>query len=147
MNKFKSFLGSMAAVIYFFIFMSTAILFLIFYPFMFISDVGMIIDSGFGVPVSATAFLVSCGTIIGLSTLIPPLRKMYYVLPWLYSFVTIFFMNLIILCAGIAILNYGYETVNEARHTLFFALMILQIIVCRIAMCIYFKIKPIRFFN
>ena len=147
MNKLKSLLGSMGAVLYFVFLMSFVILLLVFYPIMFPSEVSSIRDSGFAGPNNATSFIGVCGLIIGLSTLIPPLRKMYYAFPWLYSFVKIFFVNLIILCIGITILNYGYQTVNEARHTLFFTLMIIQIIVSRIAMCIYFKIKPVKFFE
>lgn len=145
MNKLKSALGSAAAIIYFICFMSITILLLILYPLMFTSEVNSIRNSGFAGPDDSIIFIGICGLFIGLSMIIPPLRKMYYALPWLYPFVKIFYVNLIILCAGVSILNYGYQTVNEARHALFYTLMIIQIIVSRIAMCIYFKIKPARF--
>jgi biotin transporter BioY len=69
---------------------------------------------------------------------------MYYALPWLYPFTKIFFADLVILNIGLTILNIGYEVDNSARHTTAFVLMIVQIIVCRIAMCIYFKLRPVR---
>jgi len=72
---------------------------------------------------------------------------MYRVLPWLYSFVKIFYVNLIILGIGLIILNFGYQTQNNTRHTVFFILMILQVVICRLAMCIYFKIKPAKIIN
>lgn len=143
MNKFKSLLGNIVAVLYFICFMLIVIFFLIFYPLSFPSEVSSIRTSGFAGPNSSASLIGGFGLIIGLSMLIPPLRKMYYVLPWLYPFIKIFFINLIILNVGISILNYGYQTVNDMRHALFFALMIIQIIVSRIAMCIYFRIKPV----
>lgn len=145
MNKLKRLLGNIVIALYYIYFMLIVILLLILYPIMFPSEVSSIRNSGFAGPNNSIIFIGICGLFIGLSMLIPPLRKMYYVLPWLYSFVKIFFVNLIILCVGVSILNYGYQTVNEARHALFFTLMIIQIIVSRLAMCIYFKIKPARF--
>ena len=145
MNKLKKLLGSMAIALYYFYFMLIVILLLIIYPIMFPSEVSSIINSGFAGPNNSIIFIGICGLFIGLSMIIPPLRKTYYVMPWLYSFVKIFYINLIVLCVGVSILNYGYQTVNETRHALFFALMIFQIIVSRIAMCFYFNIKPARF--
>ena len=57
------------------------------------------------------------------------------------AFVKIFFINLVILSTGLYILNKGYEVVNETRHTIAFILMIIQVVVCRLAMCFYFKNK------
>lgn len=144
MNKLKSLLGSTAAAIYFIFPMSFIILLLLIMPFGFLTEVGAMRNSGFAGPNTTSSFIGLCGLTIGLSLLIPPLRKMYWVLPWLYSFTNIFYVNLIILNIGIAILNYGYQVDSEARHTLFFILMIAQIVVCRIIMCFYYKIRPIK---
>lgn len=145
MSLLKNLLRNIGVILYFIYFMLITILLLILYPLMFLTEVSSIRNSGFAGPNNSIIFIGICGLFIGLSMLIRPLRKMYYALPWLYSFVKIFFVNLIILCAGVSILNYGYQTVNETRHSLFFALMIFQIIVSRIAMSFYFKIKPARF--
>jgi len=144
MIKLKNILGSMTAAIYFIFPMSLILLVLLVMPLMFLSDVSAITDSGFAGPNTAGSFIGVCGLFIGLSLLIPPLRKMYLVLPWLYPFVKIFFVDLVILNIGISILNYGYQVNNKLRHQIFFFLMILQIVISRIAMCIYFKRKPVK---
>lgn len=145
MSKWKGALGSVAAIMYFVYFMLITILLLILYPLFFLTEVSSIRNTGFAGPNISISFVGICGLFIGLSMLIRPLRKMYYALPWLYPFVKIFFINLVILCVGVSILNYGYQTVNEARHALFFVLMIIQIIVSRISMCFYFKKRPAKF--
>jgi hypothetical protein len=145
MGKLKSLLGSTAAFIYFIFPMCFVILFLIIYPLGFMSDVSSIRGSGFAGPNNAASFIGVCGLFIGLSMLIPPFRKMYGVLPWLYSFIKIFFIDFVIVNIGIAILNYGYEVNNSTRHTIFYIMMIVQIIICRIIMCIYFKKKPVKY--
>lgn len=145
MEKLKSLLGSTVAVIYFIFPMSFALLMLIVIPLGFLSDVSAIRGSGFAGQNITGAFIGLCGLIIGLSLLIPPLRKIYQVLPWLYSFTKIFYVNLIILCIGLAILNFGYQVQSDARHTIFFVLMLLQIVICRIVMCIYFKFRPAKY--
>lgn len=143
MKKLKSLLGSTVAAIYFIFPMSLVLLVLIIMPIGFLLDVSALRNSGFAGPNIAASSIGVCGLSIGLSILIPPLRKMYQVLPWLYSFVKIFYVNLLILNIGFTILNIGYQAQSDARHTAFFILMIVQIVVCRIAMCIYFKLKPV----
>lgn len=144
MGKMGRFIGSILAVLYFIFLMSIVLLLLIFMPIGFLLDVNTIRGSGFSGPNSAAALVGVSGLIIGISLLIPPLRKMYRALPWLYSFTKIFFINLVILNVGLTILNIGYEINNSSRHTWFFILMIVQIVICRIAMCIYFRLRPVR---
>lgn len=145
MNKLKSFLGTTAAVLYFIFPMCLILLLLLIMPFGMLSDINSIRSSGFAGPGYASAFIGVTGFAIGLSLLIPPLRKMYIALPWLYPFTKIFFIDLVILSIATVILNYGYEINNEARHTVFFILMLAEMIIGRIAMCIYFKLKPARY--
>jgi hypothetical protein len=137
-------MGNAVAVVYFIFPMSFAILLLLYMPFGFLTDVSTIRTSGFAGPNTAASIIGTCGLIIGLSLLIPPLRKIYRALPWVYHFIKIFYADLIILNIGLAILNYGYQVISEARHTFFFALMIVQIALCRLAMCYYFKIRPVK---
>jgi hypothetical protein len=40
--------------------------------------------------------------------------------------------------------NYGYEVQNSSRHTLFFILAILLMVVCRIAMGLYYYLRPAK---
>ncbi|WP_346920842.1 hypothetical protein [Clostridium sp. UBA7339] len=147
MKKLKNLLGYIIATIYFIFPMCLVLLMLILMPLFFITDVSTVRSSGFAGQNTAGLFIGICGLFTGVSLLIPPLRKMYRVLPWLYSFVKIFYVNLIILGIGLIILNFGYQTQNNTRHTVFFILMILQVVICRLAMCIYFKIKPARIIN
>lgn len=144
-NNSASLLGNAVAVIYFICPMLAVMLILFFSPVGFLMEISTIRNSGFSGPNNTAALVGICGFSIGLSLLIPPLRKMYKALPWLYSFVKIFFLNMVILCIGVSILNYGYQVVNEARHTTSFVLMIVQIIVCRGAMSYYFRRKPIKY--
>lgn len=139
------FLGNIAAVVYFVFPMSLILLVLFFMPVGFLNSVSVVRDSGFAGQNSCAEFIGISGLFIGLSLLIPPFRKMYRVLPWLYSFTKIFYANLLIIGIGESILNFGYEVQNNARHSTFFILMIVQLFICRIGMCIYFKLKPVKY--
>jgi hypothetical protein len=140
----KNILGNILAVIYFIVPMLMVLLMLLFTPVGFLMDANTVLSSGFAGPNNYMAFVGICGLSTGVSLLIPPLRRIYRALPWLYSFIKIFFINMIILVIGIMILNFGYEVNTESRHTAFFLLMLAQIIVCRVAMCLYFKWKPVQ---
>lgn len=143
-KSLKNLLGNAVAAIYFVFPMSFVLLLLIFMPIVFLTDVSSVRGSGFAGQSVSAAFIGFGGLFIGLSLLIPPLRKMYRAFPWLYSFTKIFYVNLIILCIGESILNFGYEVQSNARHITFFILMIVQIVICRIGMCVYFKLKPAK---
>lgn len=144
MKKLKDLLGNTAAAIYFVFPMCFVIFMLIFFPMGFLIDVSAVRDSGFAGPNKTASFISVFAFFIGISLLVPALRKMYRALPWLYSFIKIFYVNLVILCIGLIILNMGYEVNNASRHTIFFILMIAQIVICRLGMCIYFKKKPTK---
>lgn len=143
----KGFLGNVVAFCYFIFVMSFILLLLIFMPFGFLMEIKSELVSGFAGPNTGASLIAACGFFIGLSLLIPTLRKMYRGLPWLYPLVKILFINLIILCIGLMIMNNGYQVKNGVRHAIYFILMILQIVICRIAMCIYFKFRPARYFE
>lgn len=137
-------LGSVAAIVYLIFPMSIVLLLLLLMPLGFLSDVSAIRNSGFAGPSYSASLIGVSGLVIGLSLLVPPLRKLYRALPWLYAFVKILFINLIILCVGLEILNYGYQITDPTRHSTFFILMIIQIVLCRLAMSLYFKRKPVH---
>lgn len=132
------------AVIFFVTVMWWVLLMLAFVPIGLIMDMNTVIKSGFSTSNIGFAFIGSLGLMIGLSLLIPPFRRMYYALPWLFPFVKIFYLNVVILSIATIILNKGFEVQNEYRHIMFIALMIIQIILCRFAMCIYLHKKPVR---
>lgn len=144
MMKLKDLFGVIVAVVYFIFPMSLVILMLLLTPLMFPNAISTIINSGFAGPGKEWGFIAMCGFFISLSLLIPVLRRIYLSLPWFYPFIKIFFMNFIIMNIGILILNYGYQVNNEARHIVFFSIMVLQLLICRIAMCFYFKYRPVK---
>ncbi|SHK44130.1 hypothetical protein SAMN02745163_03811 [Clostridium cavendishii DSM 21758] len=145
MKKLKGLLGSGIAAVYFIFPMCFILILLAIMPFVFFITVSITIKSGFSITNMASTNVVFCGFFIGLSLLIPVLRKMYHVLPWLYSFIKIFFIDLVIINIGIMIMNAGYQIGNTTRHIIFTILMIVQILVCRIGMCIYFKLNPAKY--
>lgn len=139
MDKLKSALGSAVAVIYFIAVMWWLLLLLLLVPIMSFSDIKAIRDSGFSTSNVSLTFIGVFGFLIGLSLLIPPCRKMYHKLPWLFPYVKILFIDVIIMGIAITILNFGYEVQSNLRHNTFFVFMVAQIIICRILMCIYFS--------
>jgi len=144
-NRLRVFLGSTSAFLYFVFVMWWVILLLILSPFMLLSDIQVIRKSGFSTSNVGEALIGILGLFIGLSLLIPPIRKMYYKIPWLFPLVKIFFIDVIILSIAVSILNYGYEIRNAVRHNIFYVLMIVQIVVSRIAMCFYFHKNPVKY--
>ncbi len=144
-KKIIDFLGNVVAVIYFFTAMMIVLFLLGGGPFMLISNIDVIRESGFANPNSGQAIMGLSGLFIGISLLIPPLRKMYYKLPWLFPFTKILFVDVLILSIAVAILNYGYEIQSSSRHAIFFGLMIGQIIIGRALMCIYFNKNKVEY--
>lgn len=144
MSKLRSILGSTAAFIYFVLVMWWILLMLLFAPLGLLMDIQTVRSSGFSTTNIGMSFIGIFGLFIGLSLLIPALRKMYFKLPWMFPFVKILFVDVIIMTVATFILNYGYEIQNNTRHTAFFIIMIVQIILCRIAMSIYFNKKPVK---
>ncbi|MFS0574037.1 hypothetical protein AB1K83_00235 [Sporosarcina sp. 179-K 3D1 HS] len=136
-------LAALAATMYFLFPMSLVLLTLVITPLLFVSDVGAIRSSGFAGPQASEALVGFCGLFIGISMLVPAFRRMYRALPWLYPFVTIFFINLIIANVALMILNTGYEVSSSTRHTIFTIFMIVFIIGARLAMSIYFRKRPV----
>lgn len=144
MEKLKRVLGIVIATAYFIFPMSFILILLIFTPLTFFSDVRVIRNSGFAGPDYALAMIGFSGLAISMSLLIPALRRIYSFFPWLYAFIEIFFINFIIITFGISILNFGYKTIDPTRHTLFYVIMIIFVVVGRIGMSVYYKWKPVN---
>ncbi|HEY8529828.1 MAG TPA: hypothetical protein VIL22_09115 [Paenibacillaceae bacterium] len=143
--KASRLLANVFAVLYFVFFMIATLFILLIMPFMCLSDIQVLLSTGFAVPDNPNMVMIGViGIIIGLSMLIPALKIMYYKLPWLAPFVKIFFCNSLIMAVAFTILNYGYEVQNPARHRAFFWLMIAQIVACRLAMSFYFHKRPAK---
>ena len=108
------------------------------------SDVISMMNSGFGTVTIGFALLLIFGLVFGVTMLVPAYRVWFRRLPWLYPYITILTADVFVLAVGNEILNYGYQVQNNTRHTIFFVLMIVQIVVCRIVMCVICHKKPMR---
>jgi hypothetical protein len=139
----KKVLLALPSVIYFAVVMTWAMYWLIVVQFALVDSIKTVRRSGFATTNYGIPFLSMFGLAIGISLLIPILRKMYYKLPWLFAYVKIFYTNVIILSIALVILNYGYEVQNETRHTVFFILAICAIVIGRVLMSLYFHKKNV----
>lgn len=137
-------ISNIAAVLWFFGVLIWMLLMLPITLIMLPSDITSIMDSGFGTQPIGFTFLLVFGLVFGITMLVPAFRKCFRKLPWLYPYITILTADVAILSIGIELLNYGYQVQSDSRHTLFLVLMIVQIAVCRIAMCILCHKKPMR---
>lgn len=106
------------------------------------SDISTIIKSGFGTQTIGFIFLMMIGLVVGITMLVPAFRNCFRKLPWLYPYVTILTADIAIIAIAEELLNYGYSVQSETRHTMFLIIMIVQIVVCRLGMCIYCHKKP-----
>ena len=140
----KRWISNIAAVLWFFCMLVWMVLVLPIMLSMLPEDITTIMKYGFTMQTQGFAFLWIFAFVFGITMLVPAFRKCFRVLPWLYPYITILTADFIILAIGIEILNYGYQVQSDTRHTLFFWLMIAQIVVCRIAMCIFCHKKPMR---
>ena len=137
----KRWISNIAAVLWFFGAVIWMLLMLFIALIMLPNDIASIINSGFGIESIGFTLLLIFSFIFGITMLVPAFRKCFRKLPWLYPYITILTANITILAIGI---NYGYQVQSDTRHMLFLVLMIVQIIVCRLAMCIFCHKKPIR---
>ncbi len=140
----KRWISNIAAILWFFGVVIWMLLMLFIALIMLPNDIASIINSGFGIESIGFTLLLIFSFIFGITMLVPAFRKCFRKLPWLYPYITILTANITILAIGIQILNYGYQVQSDTRHMLFLVLMIVQIIVCRLAMCIFCHKKPIR---
>ena len=141
----KKVISNIVAVLWFISYVLPTILCLCFIPLGLFMDINTIRSSGFSATNIGFVMFGVFGMLISITMMVPWFRKCFKKLPWLYSYVIIFLADILIMAIGIAILNYGYEVQSEARHTLFYVLMLVQMIVCRLAMCTYLKFKPLKY--
>lgn len=144
--RLKSILSALPAVLYFLTIMWWVILLMPMLTFItLVADIPTIIESGFAAPSVPPPFIAIFGLFIGLSLSVPAFRKMYYKLPWLYPYVKIIYMDLVIVGVASMILNYGYQVQNPTRHNLFYILMLIQLVVCRLLMCVYLQKRKVNY--
>ena len=141
--KLFRFIGNATATIYFFFPMSIVLAVLLLAPLILLLEIHSIRTSSFSSYNIDFMLLGVISFLIAISMLVPPIRKLYWTLPWLYPFVKIMFVNFAILIMGVIILSNGYEVMNESRHQVYLLIMIAFIIVSRLVMCLYFKWRPL----
>ena len=108
---------------------------------LFFSIIGML-KSGSSLGTLGFAYLAIASFIFSITGWVPTFRKCYYKLPWLYPFSMMALMNLFNLSLEEIILSKGFQVINPLRHIITIIIMIIQITVCRLIMCIYFKKNP-----
>lgn len=136
-------LSKVVVTIYFIMVMFPTIFLLLCMPYFLNISVNAVIKTGFASNFTLESFVYILGFIIAISMLVPPLRKMYHFFPWLFLYIEITFINLIIMCIGVMILNYGYEIVDKNRHCMFIILTVVTMLILRILMCISFRVRPL----
>ena len=137
-------ISNIAAVLWFFGMLMWMALVLLFVLLMLPTEITATMENGFAMQSSGSTFLLVFTFIFSISMLVPAFRKCFYALPWLYPYITILTADIAILSIGIEILNYGYQVQSDTRHTLFFWVMLAQMVVCRMALCIFCHKKPMR---
>lgn len=139
----KNFLANTFAILWFFgvliwtIFFTGIVIIMVFFM-----DIMGMINSGCSMSTIGFVFCFMASLIFAITGWVPAFRRCYYKLPWLYPLSMMLTMHLYIISIAEAILAKGYETMNPTKHTIALVIMIIQIIVCRVAMCIYLKKYP-----
>ena len=144
-NTLKNVLSNLVAILWFIGMVFPLILCLCFIPLGLFMDIDTIRTSGFSTTNIGFSMFGAFGLMFSITMMVPWFKKCFKKLPWLYSYVIMFMADILIITIGIAILNYGYEVQSESRHTLFYILMLAQMIICRLAMCVYLKLKPLKY--
>lgn len=139
----KSVISNILAVIWFFGVLVWTILFgLIVILMIFFSDIMGMIRSGFATVTVGFVFCFMAGLIFAITGFVPAFRKCYYKLPWLYPLSMMMTMHLFILSIAETILARGFSVISTPRHITAIVVMIVQLFVCRMAMCFYLKKFP-----
>ncbi len=136
----KRFLSNLLAILWFFGVIIWVLLFVALVDIMIIfMDILGPIQSGFSTTTIGFIVLFVAGFAFALTGWIPPFRKCYYKLPWLYPASMILTMHLFILSVAETIINKGYTVMSTPRHVISIIIMIIQLVVCRVIMCWYLK--------
>jgi hypothetical protein len=140
----KDKISNILAVLWFFGVLMWTILFMIIVILMiFFADILGMLKSGFSTPTIGFVYCFLSGIVFAVTGWVPAFRKCYHKLPWLYPLSIILTMHLLILSIAEVILAKGFQVINTPRHTIVIVIVIIQMILCRVAMCIYLKKKPL----
>ena len=140
----KRILSNVLAVIWFFWVLLGTILFMPICLIMIPFDIVSIIKSGFITTTIGFIILTYFSFVYGITMLVPPFRLCFKKLPWLYPYINILMIDILILSIAAEILNIGFSVQSSTRHIIFIIIMIIQIIICRIGMCLYCNKKSMK---
>jgi len=139
----KNAISNILAILWFFgVMLGTLVMLFFFNIMIFFMDIVGPIRSGFASSTIGFAMVFVAGLVFAITGLVPVFRRCYYKLPWLYPLSMILTMDLVILSISESIIHYGYLVMNTQRHIISVIIMIIQMVVCRLAMCAYLKKKP-----
>lgn len=139
----KNAISNILAVVWFFGVLLWTVLFeAIVLLMIFFSDILGMLKSGFSTSTVGLVFCFVAGLVLAITGWVPAFRRCYYKLPWLYPFSMIITMDLLIVSIAEEILAKGFSVISTPRHVVTIILMIVQIVVCRLAMCWYLKKNP-----
>ena len=140
----KNWIANLAAILWFFGVLIWVLLTLPFVMIIVSGDMISLVRNGFSTSNASFDFLFVYGLVFGITMLVPAFRRCFRKLPWLYPYITILSADITFLSVAIAILNFGFTVQNDTRHIIFIILAVLQIVVCRLAMCFYCHRKPVK---
>lgn len=138
----KDILSNIVAVIWFFGVLLGTIIFGIFGLMMILGNMKVMLVSGFATSPYGYFLCFMGGIIFAITGWVPAFRKCYFKLPWLYPFGMMLMMNMFVLAIAESILAEGFSVIDESRHTIAIGIVIVQLVACRLLMCLYLKKMP-----
>jgi hypothetical protein len=138
----RSFFSGVLSWGYFLIFMVPTLLFMIVLNFFSIFIMIYTLMTGYSTRIPWEWSIAMSAFILGFPLVIPFFKGMYNSFPWLYPLAKMLFINLAICYVGNGILDHGFEISDGARHFGYFLLLVLQLVLCRGLMSLYFAFKP-----
>ena len=136
----KNLISNILAILWFFGVLIWTVLFLFIVNILiFLVNIVRMLKTGFPTSTVGFAFLFIACFVFAITGWVPAFRRCYYKLPWLYPLSMMLTMHLVILSIAETILAKGFEVISTPRHVVTIIIMIIQVIVCRVFMCIYLK--------
>lgn len=144
MNDVKEILLNIVAVLWFVLVLiqTIGLMFIGIFYILFV-NMGIMLKTGFAGQPAGFMFFIAVGFTFMITGWVPPFRRCYYILPWLYPFCMMSMMHLFNLSLAEYILAKGYAVLSTPRHVITVILMIVQLLLGRAVMCIYLKKFPL----
>lgn len=146
MRKFFSFLGNTLIVLYYAIMMLVVVLYLPIVLIDLLQNIFGVVRYGFCIndPNVVPAHMVLFGLLISISLLVPPLRRAYRRVPWLFPYVRLLYTDFMIVGWCLLLLERLLQVHNDTRHLVLAVINIFLLVLSRMIMCYYFDRRPVR---